>query len=108
RATVTDDLRAHALIMHARLLLHADQPGAADLLRQASAAGRLPGGELMAARAAMARLSVERGRDGTQAGIPAQAADTTPGTGAADAAALARLAWETERCAAAAVEMFHV
>jgi len=84
RATVPDDLRAHALIMLARLALQAGQPGAADLLEQASAADHHHEAEVLAVRAAMARL-----------GAQAEAAD-----------ALARQAWKAERCAAAAVEMF--
>jgi tetratricopeptide (TPR) repeat protein len=90
RPAVADDLRAHALILHARLLLQARQQGAEDLLEQASAADHHHEAEVLAVRAAMARLSAP------------------PATAQADATdALARQAWKAERCAAAAVEMFY-
>ncbi len=87
RALVPDELRAHALVLHARLLLQAGQPGAADLLDQASAADDHHAAEVLAARAAMARLSAQPDPDAVAKG--------------------ARQAWKAERCAAAAVEMFY-
>lgn len=84
---VPDDLRARALIMQARLLLHAGQPAAADLITQAGSAGHRHEAEVLAARAALVRLRGEPGQP--------------------EAAALARRAWQAERCAATAVEMFH-
>lgn len=91
RAAVPDDVRAHALILHARLLLQAGEPGAAELLDQASATDHHHEAEVLAVRAAMARLSAQ---PGPQAGPPQ------------DATALARQAWRAERCPATAVEMF--
>jgi len=106
RTAVTDDLRAHALILHARLLLQAGQPGVADLLEQASAADHHHEAEVLAARAAAARLSAPPG----PGAAPPQAAEAegAPPEGAPPegAAALARQAWKAERCPAAAVEMF--
>ena len=115
RAAVPDELRAHALIMHARLLLHAGQPGAADLLGQASAAGHHQEAEVLAVRAATARLAAKRAMaeaaaaaDQAQAEAAA-AADHAQAEAAAQAelaAAYARRAWQADRRAATAVEMF--
>ncbi len=103
RAWLAGDLRARALIMHARLLLQAGQPGAADLLGQAGTADHHHQAEVLAARAAMARLgtppAVETG--------PPQGTAAAGATPPEDARTLARQAWKAERCAAAAVEMFH-
>ncbi len=91
RAAIPDDLRAHALILHARLLLQTGQPGAADLLEQAGTADHHHEAEVLAVRAAMARLSTQPGPQ-----------DAQPEA----ATALARQAWKAERCPATAVEMF--
>lgn len=140
---VPDDLRARALIMQARLLLHAGQPAAAaGLITQAGSADHRHEAEVLAARAAMVRLRGEPGQPEAAAAaakiaggariaanpdITRAAADLarhpTPEMEAAtaafaaaqaradvlaeEAAALARRAWQAERCAATAVEMFH-
>jgi hypothetical protein len=115
RVAVPGELRAHALTMHARLLLHAGQPGAADLVKQASDTDRRRDAEILAVRAATARLAAERAAkeaavqaDHPQAQSEAQAdhAQAVAAAQAELAATLARKAWKAERCAATAVEMF--
>jgi tetratricopeptide (TPR) repeat protein len=97
-----DDLRARARILHARLLIEAGQHEAAkDLLGHTGQDG-LAGGEVHAARAALARHRVLAGPTGTAAERRGAAQ-----AGQAVAGARARQAWRAERCAATAVEMFH-
>lgn len=93
RSAVSGDLQARALTLHARLLINENQPGApaaaADLLERASRLDGSHEAEVLAARAALARLAAP------------EAARAEP------AASLARRGWEAERCAATAVEMFY-
>ena len=94
RPAVPGALRVRAQILRARLLIHAGQPRAAtEVLGLASQAEGQQEGEVLAARAALARL------------WPREAGAHADGP---DSAALARAAWQAERCPAAAVEMYHV
>lgn len=105
RLLVPGEVRARALVLHARLLAQANWPEAAGLLQRAVLIGGLPEAELLAAQATLARLaSSARTVEPEQ---PLREARGEDGAQAEDAAALARRAWRDGPCAAAAVEMFH-
>ena len=93
RESVTADVRSRAAVLHGRLVLHAGRDGAEELFERAQHLAGADDAEVLAARAALARArAATAGADGAQAD---------------EAAALARRAWDAERCAAAAVERFY-
>ena len=90
--SVPADVCAQAAVLHARLLLPTDPDGAARLLDRARQLAGRDDAEVLAARAALTRTQISNG-----------SVESAP---AEDAVALARQAWQEERCAGAAVELF--
>jgi Tetratricopeptide repeat len=113
RALVPADVRARAAVLHGRLVLQAGPDGVAELLDRAE---QLAGGddaEVLAARAALARMHNADAAAGGPGQLDAAAGGlgqldaAAGGPGQLDAAPLARRAWEAERCPAAAVEYLY-
>jgi hypothetical protein len=99
RESVPADVRSRAAVLHGRLVLYAGRDGVEGLLERAQQVAGADDAEVLAARAALARARAA-GTAGTAGAIGA-GADAAQ---ADEAAALARRAWDAERCAAAAVE----
>jgi hypothetical protein len=103
-ASAPADVRSLAAVLHGRLVRQAGRDGGQELLERAEQLAGHDAAAVLAARAALTRMKAAAAdAEAVQAPDAAGAEAAQPD----DAASLARQAWQTERCPAAAVELFY-